>query len=51
MRITNYSSFRKNMKNILDEVSHNDNIVILHRPKAPDVVCISLKEYTKLTNK
>jgi antitoxin YefM len=49
MLTTTLSSFRKNIKNYLDNVTDNFETLIINRGKDRGVVIISLEEYNSLT--
>jgi antitoxin YefM len=49
MLTTTLSSFRKNIKNYLDNVTDNFETLIINRGKDSGVVIISLEEYNSLT--
>ncbi len=48
MKVANYSEFRKTMKEKMDSVVKNAEVLIIHRARGKDVVIISLVEYNKL---
>ena len=48
MRAVNYSELRQNLKTILDSVSNDDELLIVHRPKGKSVVMMPLDEYNSL---
>jgi antitoxin YefM len=45
MEVLNYTEFRKKMKESLDSVSDDNNIVIVSRSKNKNVVLLSMDEY------
>ena len=45
MLITNVSDFRKDIKNYLDRVVRNFEILVINRGKDAGIVVMSLKEY------
>jgi antitoxin YefM len=45
MEVLNYTEFRKKMKESLDSVSDDNNIVVVSRSKNKNVVLLSLDEY------
>ena len=48
MKAVNYSELRQNLKNNLDTVTDNEEMLIVHRPKNRSVVMMSLNEYNSL---
>ncbi len=48
MRAVNYSELRQNLKNNLDAISDNAELLIVHRPKGKSIVMMSLEEYSSL---
>ena len=48
MVTTTISDLRKNMKTYFDQVSEDDEVIIIHRKDAEGIVIMSLKEYNKL---
>jgi antitoxin YefM len=49
MLTTTLSSFRKNIKSYLDNVTENFETLIINRGKDSGIVIISLEEYNSLT--
>ncbi len=45
MQVVNYSDFRKNLKENLDEACDNNEVMVVSREKNKNVVVISLDEY------
>lgn len=45
MEVLNYTEFRKKMKESLDRVSDDNDIVIVSRSKNKNVVLLSMSEY------
>lgn len=48
MQVLNYSDFRTNLKSHLDQVSNDNDTIILNRGKNENVVLISLQEYNSI---
>lgn len=48
MDVVNYTDFRKHLKRNLDNVSDNDEVVVVSRSQNKNVVVLSLKEYNSL---
>ena len=48
MKAVNYSELRQNLKNNLDTVTDNEEMLIVHRPKNRSVVMMSLSEYNSM---
>ena len=48
MLAANYSEFRGDLKNFLDNVEHNNETLIIKRSKGKGAVMISLNEYNSL---
>ena len=48
MLAANYSEFRTNLKNYLDEVEENDETLIVKRKSGSGTVVISLDEYNSI---
>ena len=48
MQVVNYSDFRSHLKANLDQVSQDNETVIVSRPRNENVVVISLKEYNAM---
>ena len=48
MKTVNYSELRQNLKASLDEVSENNDLLIVHRPKGKTIVMMSIEEYSAL---
>ncbi len=48
MQVINYSEFRTQLKANLDQVSNDNDIIIVNRQKDKNVVLISLKEYNSM---
>lgn len=48
MQVLNYTEFRRSMKAKLDQVSEDDDTVIINRSDNKNVVVISLREYNSL---
>lgn len=48
MQVVNYTEFRRLMKAKLDQVSDDDDTVIVSRSENENVVVISLREYNSL---
>jgi len=48
MLAANYSEFRGDLKNFLDNVEHNNETLIIKRSKGKGTVMISLDEYNSL---
>ena len=45
MKVANYSEFRKNLKSRLDDVTANNDLLVVHRQGGKSVVVMSLDEY------
>ncbi|MFK7971535.1 MAG: type II toxin-antitoxin system Phd/YefM family antitoxin [Bacteroidia bacterium] len=48
MIATNYSEFRSDLKNYLDQVEDNNDTLIIKRSKGKGTVVISLEEYNSI---
>ena len=48
MQVVNYSEFRREMKAKLDQVSDDNDTIIINRSQNKNVVLISLREYNSL---
>lgn len=48
MQVVNYSEFRREMKARLDQVSDDNDTIIINRSQNKNVVMISLREYNSL---
>jgi antitoxin YefM len=48
MKTVNYSELRENLKENLDAVSENNDLLIVHRSKGKSVVVMSIDEYSSL---
>jgi len=48
MQVLNYSTFRARLKENLDLVTDENEVVIVNRTKGANVVVISLKEYNAI---
>ncbi len=48
MKAVNYSELRQNLKENLDSVSDNEEILIVHRPKGKSIIMMSLAEYNAM---
>ena len=48
MKTVNYSELRQNLKSSLDEVSDNNDLLIIHRSKGKSIVMMSMEEYSGL---
>lgn len=48
MQVKNMTEFRKSMKETLDQVTDNDETIVISRPKDKDVVMISIKQYNSI---
>jgi antitoxin YefM len=48
MKAVNYSELRQNLKDNLDAVSDNAELLLVHRPKGKSIVMMSLNEYNGL---
>lgn len=48
MKTISVTDLRKNLKETLDNVSSNNQEIIVHRPNNEDVVLISLADYNSL---
>lgn len=48
MRVINYSNFRSNLAENLDEVNNDKEIIIVSRTKGKNVVIIDLEEYNSM---
>jgi len=48
MIATNYSEFRKDLKQFLDQVEDNNEILVLNRKTGKATVMMSLEEYNSL---
>lgn len=48
MKTVNYSELRQNLKANLDDVSDNNNLLIVHRPKGKTIVMMTIEEYSAL---
>lgn len=47
MKTVNYSFFRNNLKSVCDDVTDNDEIVLLCRKEGKNVVVLSLEKYNE----
>ncbi|QKZ15331.1 type II toxin-antitoxin system Phd/YefM family antitoxin [Spirosoma sp. KUDC1026] len=48
MQVVNYSEFRRSMKAKLDQVSDDNDMIVINRSENKNVVLISLREYNSL---
>lgn len=48
MQVVTYSSFRKNLKSALDQVTDDGELVIINRSENKNVVLLSLNEYNAI---
>jgi antitoxin YefM len=48
MQVINFSEFRTHLKDNLDSVSQDNDVVIINRNKNENVVLISLREYNAI---
>lgn len=48
MKAVNYSELRQNLKENLDAVAENEEILIVQRPKGKSVVMMSLAEFNSM---
>jgi len=48
MQVVNYSEFRRSMKDKLDQVSDDNDMIVINRSENKNVVLISLREYNSL---
>ncbi|OSZ78971.1 hypothetical protein CAP35_12195 [Chitinophagaceae bacterium IBVUCB1] len=48
MKVVNYSAFRNNLAENLDEVNNDKEIVIVSRTQGKNVVVIDLEEYNSI---
>ena len=51
MITTTISDLRKNMKEYFDQVSENDEVIIIRRKDADGIAIMSLTEYSRLNPK
>lgn len=48
MRAVNYSELRQNLKQNLDAVSENNDLLVVHRSKGKSIVMMSIDEYSSM---
>ncbi|MCW0483508.1 type II toxin-antitoxin system Phd/YefM family antitoxin [Gaoshiqia sediminis] len=48
MKAVNYSELRQNLKANLDQVTDNEELLVVHRPKGKSVVMMSLAEFNAI---
>jgi antitoxin YefM len=48
MKAVNYSELRQNLKENLDAVAENEELLIVQRPKGKSIVMMSLAEYNAM---
>ncbi len=48
MKAVIYTELRQNLKNNLDSVTENEEMLVVHRPKNRSVVMMSLNEYNSM---
>ena len=48
MRAVNYSELRQNLKQNLDNVSNNNDLLVVHRSNGKSIVMMSMDEYSAM---
>ena len=48
MKAVNYSELRQNLKNSLDAVANDDELLIVHRPKGKSIVMMPLAAFNAM---
>ncbi|WP_423129721.1 type II toxin-antitoxin system Phd/YefM family antitoxin [Gaoshiqia sp. Z1-71] len=48
MKAVNYSELRQNLKANLDQVTDNEELLVVHRPKGKSIVMMSLAEFNAI---